>query len=341
MKNQNIKMLFFCKVSDFLTIFIPQNQNGSKNTVSTYKCGLKSFRSYVNDIKGIPTNKFRFEDCTYDFLLDYRNYLHDEKKLTEKTANNRVATIKSYMNYASASDITLQQYAFSVSRVPFYSIPKTQRPIIEDMDALSAMLSMPPNTKKGLRDKVIMSVLYDGGIRLDELVGLKIRDLNLSDECIMIRIRGKGNKERIDALDIKTSALIRQYLSEYHPEMDLNAPLIYTVIKGIRGTMSSRNVQKVVKKYADKTREKYTLPESVSPHTFRRTRGTMLYRDGVPLEAIAIKLGHSHTKTTRDHYTSPSKDQMRELASKRNKSIPEVEPLWPDDEEEMSRILGL
>ena len=96
--------------------------------------------------------------------------------------------------------------------------------------------------------------------------------------------------------------------------------------------MSARNVQKLIKKYADKVRDNYSLPESVSPHTFRRTRGTMLYRDGVPLEAIAIKLGHSHTKTTRDHYTSPSNDQMRELASKRNTSI--------DDEEEMSRILG-
>ncbi len=340
MKNENIKTLFFSKTGDFLTVFIPKNQNGSKNTVSTYKCGLKAFRSYVNIVRGVPTNKFRFEDCTYDFLLDYRNYLHDEKKLTEKTANNRLATIKSYVNYASASDVTLQQYAFAVSRVPFYSVPKTQRPIIEDMDALTAMLSMPPNTRKGLRDKVIMSVLYDGGIRLDELIGLKIRDLNLSDECIRVKIRGKGNKERTDVLDNKTSALIRQYLSEFHPEMDLNSPFIYTIIKGNCGAMSARNVQKLIKKYADKVRRNYSLPESVSPHTFRRTRGTMLYRDGVPLEAIAIKLGHSHTKTTRDHYTSPSNDQMRELASKRNKVIPEAEPLWPDDEEEMSRILG-
>ena len=340
MKIENIGILFFCKTSDFLTVFIPKNQIGSKNTSSTYKCGLKTFRTYVNDVKGIPTNKFRFEDCTYDFLLDYRNYLHDEKKVTEKTANNRLAAIKSYVKYASASDVTLQQYAFAVSRVPFYSVPKTQRPIIEDVDALKAMLSMPPNTKRGLRDKVIMSVLYDSGVRLDELIGLKIRDLNLSDDCIRIKIRGKGNKERTDILSSKTSALIRQYLSEYHAEINLNTPFIYTIIKGSCGAMSARNVQKLIKKYADKVRESYSLPESVSPHTFRRTRGTLLYRDGVPLEAIAIKLGHSYTKTTRDHYTSPSNDQMRELASKRNKAIPEAEPLWPDDEDEISRILG-
>lgn len=340
MKNENIQTLFFCRSNDFLMVYIPRQQNGSKNTTSTYKCGLKAFRSYVNAVKGIRTNKFKFEDCTYDFLLDYRNYLHDTKKLTERTANNRLAAIKSYMNYASASDVSLQQYAFAISRVPFYSVPKTQRPVIEDVDALAALLSMPANTKKGLRDKVVMSVLYDGGIRLEELIALKVRDLNLSNDEIKIKLLGKGNKERTDVLDQKTSALIRQYLSEFHPEMRMDTPFIYTEIKGTRGAMSARNVQKLIKKYADKVRESHPLPDSVSPHTFRRTRGTMLYRDGVPLEAIAIKLGHSQTKTTRDHYTSPSHEQMRELANRRNKALPETEPLWPDDEEEISKILG-
>ena len=67
----------------------------------------------------------------------------------------------------------------------------------------------------------------------------------------------------------------------------------------------------------------------------------MLYRDNVPIETVAIKLGHANTKTTRDHYTFPSHEQLRKLAAKRNTSIPDVEPIWPDDEDEMSRILGL
>ena len=83
------------------------------------------------------------------------------------------------------------------------------------------------------------------------------------------------------------------------------------------------------------------MPESVSPHTLRRTRGTNLYRDGVDLAAISVLLGHADMKTTRDHYTSPSIEQMREIANRRTDAIPEEEPLWPDDEEELSRILGL
>lgn len=341
MKHEQIENLFFSRNHDFLYIYIPKQQNGSENTRATYKSGMKAFRTYVNSVAGISTNKFKFEDCTYDFLLDYRNHLHDVLHLSEKTANNRLATVKSYMNYASARDVSLQQYAFAVSQVPFYTVPKVQQPIIEDMDSLTALIGIPPNTKKGLRDKVIMSVLYDGGIRLNELVTMKVASLDLSSDEIRIKLHGKGNRERTDFLDTKTSALVRQYLQEYHPEMDPKAPFIYTIVKGERGAMSARNVQKLIKKYADKVRSEHNLPASVSPHTFRRTRGTMLYRDNVPIETVAIKLGHANTKTTRDHYTSPSHEQLRKLAAKRNASIPDVEPIWPDNEDEMSRILGL
>ena len=156
-----------------------------------------------------------------------------------------------------------------------------------------------------------------------------------------LRIHGKGNKERCLVLDPKTSAIVRQYMKEFHPEPIPDDPFIYTVIGGDRKHMSERNVQKLIKKYADKVRESYELPVSVSPHTFRRTRGTGLYRDGVDLAAISVFLGHADMKTTRDHYTSPSLEQLREIANRRTDAIPEEEPLWPDDEDEITRMLGL
>lgn len=341
MKHKNIAHLFFCKNNDFLNIYIPKQQNGSENTSKTYKCGMKTFRSYINSVANIHTNKFKFSDCTYDFLLDYRNYLHDSQNFSKSTCNNKLATIKSYMNYASARDVSLQQYTFIINQVPFYRISKKQQPIIEDVDALAALLSMPPNTYKGLRDKIIMSILYDAGLRVEELVSLRIRDIIIKDEYIQFKICGKGNKERISVLDQKTSALVRQYLSEFHPYMKADEFIIYTVVKGIKGSMTIRNVQKLIKKYADLARITFDIPQTVSPHTFRRTRGTLLYRDGVPLEAISRMLGHSGTQTTRSHYTTPSLDQMRQLAAKKNEVIPEEVPIWPDDEDELSKILGL
>lgn len=342
MKVKNTECLFFCKVHDFLHVYIPEHKNGTKNTFITYRQGLKTFRSYVNNIAGISTNQFEFKDCTYDFLLDYRNYLHNKEGLKEKTANNKLAVIKSYMKYASARDVSLQQYAFAVSQVPLYSAPKIRQPVIEDVDALAALLGMPANTKKGLRDKVILSILYDGAIRVNELVSLKTGNISMAyDQSVRLRIHGKGNKERSILLGIKTSALVLQYLDEYHPESEKDVPFIYTVIGGVQKHMSIRNVQKLVKKYSDKVKAEHSLPESVSPHTLRRTRGTTLYRDGVDLPAISALLGHEDIKTTRDYYASLSQEQMREIANRKCEAVPDEEPLWPDDEDEMSRILGL
>ena len=341
MKSIPVEQLFFSKQNDFLNTYLPKHKNGSEATQATYQRSMVVFRSYINAEKHIPTNKFRFEDCTYDILLDFRNYLHDSLGQAESTANNRLAAIKSYVNYVAARDITKQQFAFAVGQVPFYSVPRVMQPVIDDTDALAALLSMPPNTKKGLRDKVIMSILYDGGIRVKELVSLKVRSFDLNDDNISYTLIGKGNVERIDVLDVRTSALIRQYLDEFHPKMTLTEPFIYTEINGARHQMSIRNVQKLIKRYADKTRKDHKLPDSVTPHTFRRTRGTLLYRDGVPLEAIASKLGHANTQVTRQHYTSTSDRQMREMASKRAKVIPDEVQEWPDDEEEIDKLLGL
>lgn len=254
----NNDMLFFCRTYDFLHVFIPKEKSGSYHT----------------------------RGCAYDFLLDYRNHLHEVDNLKTKTVNNKLATVKSYMSYASARDVSLQQYAFSIEQVPYYSELKELQPVIEDVDALAALLHMPPNTRNGLRDKAIMSVLYDSGMRVDELVSMDVRNVCLDHNDVKLRLHGKGNKERCVVMDAKTTALIRQYMGGFHPERNRDAPFIYTVIDGKQKYMAARNVQKLIKKYSDKVRKEYDLPESVSPHTLRRTRGTMLYRDGVDLAAI-------------------------------------------------------
>lgn len=337
-----VEELFFCQTWNFLHIYIPKQKDGSSSTAKNYKQGLKAFRIYINEVAAVSTNKFQFKDCTYDFVLDYRNYLRDVKDYKETTVNNRLAVLKSYMKYVSARDISLQQFAFSISEVPFLRAPVMMQPIIEDTEALAAILNMPKNTRKGLRDKVLMSILYDGGIRVQELVLLELRDVCLDTEELYLHIHGKGNKERKVCLSEKTAALVRQYVKEFHSSRNKDTPFIYTVIKGKQDRMSIRNIQKLIKKYADKVRADYpTLPDSVSPHTFRRTRGTNLYRDGVALPIVSLLLGHADIKTTSDHYALPSMEQLRSVLSKGTNIVPEEEALWPDDEDEISRLCGL
>ena len=138
---------------------------------------------------------------------------------------------------------------------------------------------------------------------------------------------------------------MKQYLPLYHKDLrKRSTPFIYTVIKGSTGRMSERNVERIVKKYADIIRKENTdLPDSVYPHMLRRTRASGWYRDGVPIETIAVILGHSDAKTTRKSYASPSVEMLRkqmESGTDAEPDVPKEKPLWKNDAE-LARLCGI
>jgi len=186
-----------------------------------------------------------------------------------------------------------------------------------------------------------MVVLYDSAIRLGELLGLNLSDLNLSGSSPYLRIRGKGNKERIVSITDKTARHLQLYMKYYHPDTtDRDRPLFYTIIKGNRNVMSPGNVERIIKKYADQVRqENPAMPDKIYPHMLRRTRTTNLYQDGVELELVSRILGHSSTETTKI-YATPSVEMLRKAMENQNE-IPDEKPLWEGKEEELARMCGL
>ena len=128
---------------DFLTVYIPQD-SASSRTVKTYSDGLTVFRRYVTAVKGFSIRTFTFSQCTFDFILEYRNWLLDDQKRAKSTVNNRLAAIKSYMYYASAKDIHLQQIQINIAAVPFLKVEKNIRPVIEEPDTVKDLLNAPP-----------------------------------------------------------------------------------------------------------------------------------------------------------------------------------------------------
>lgn len=331
---------------DFLNVYIPQDSPSTK-TVKTYRDALTIFRRYVTDIRHISIRSFRFEDCTFDFVLDYRNWLLDSQGKKRSTVNNRIAAVKSYIRYASAKDITLQQVFLNVSEVPFLRVEKKIRPIIEDKNALRAFLDSPGNTRLGCRDTMILSVLFDTMIRADELISLNLKDVCIYAGSPYLLIHGKGNKERTVPLSKEVVPLVMAYMKEFHLSAlsgEADCPFIYSFSHGEIHRMSERNVERIVKKYADITRKTYPeLPEPVYPHMLRRTRGTGLYRDGVAIEAIAVAMGHSSIQTTKDHYAFPSLEQKKQAMEKGAGVILPIneDPEWPNDEDELARLCGI
>lgn len=332
--------LFFSRTSDFLNVFLVKQCNKSEKTKESYRDALTVFKRYVTHReKTIMT--FCYTDCTYEFLLEYKEYLATELCYEPASINQRLSVLKAYMKYSYGCDASLVQVYISVYTVPLSTVPKIQREILDE-ESIACLLSQPPATKKGLRDTLIMSLLFDAAIRLDELIQLCVGDIYRKDGYTYLLIHGKGNKERKVSIDQCTVSLLDVYLKEYHSEKtEPGNLLIYTVIKGGMRQMSHRNVQKLLKKYADMADKEGCVIPSVHPHLLRRSRASNLYQNGVPIEMVSRLLGHSSIETTKDHYAYPSLKQMREAMDAGSSPSEKEQPLWVGHEDELAKLCGL
>lgn len=340
-KRPELNELFFSKTNDFLNLYLLRQEQKSKETIKAYRISLNEFFTYVTETTGQNVMKFCFSDCTYDFVLGYSQYLQEEKKLCNSTVNQRLAAIKSYLKYVADGDISLIQIYIGVQKVPNLKTLKLQRPIINSAD-LSALLNKPSDTKFGRRDRVILIILFDTAIRVSELTGITIGDLTLDVAHPTIVIHGKGKKSRCISLNKKCAEHVKKYVLHFHDtDAKKDDPLFYTVIHGEKHRMSTRNVERIVKKYADEIRQNHSnIPDSVYPHMFRRTRATGLYRDGVPLEMVSAILGHENSETTKI-YAIPSAEQLREALEKGQPCEDKTDKLWDGKTDEIRKMFGL
>lgn len=334
--------LFFSMTYSFIEDYIPHTNGMSSCTKESYRDALNTFWNYVHDIMHLDIRKFKFSDSTYDFVLNYRNWLIDEMDYAPSTVNHKIVVLKSYIHYAALKDFSLSQFDITLSKIPLLTVPKTILPIIDDETALKELLSQPKNTHIGRRDRLIISLLFDTAMRVSELVNLIVRDVCINSDLPYVRINGKGRKERIVGLSDKSVCLIKDYLQEFHSDYDLDFPFFYTVIHGVRGPMSIRNIQRLLQKYSIEVKNAgFNIPDKVSPHMLRRTRATLLLQEGVNIYDVADTLGHSSAQTTSDHYARSSLDQKRKAMNKSINAADLGEQKWPNDIEELKKNCGL
>lgn len=331
--------LFFCRTLDFFDIYLETQAGKSKKTVKSYRDALTIFRRFIYEEKKKSITTFKFKDCTYEFVLDYIAYLRTSLNYAPSSVNQRIAALKTYLCYAADCDISIQQSYLMIKNVPFLAVPKVLRPIM-DKEVLLDILAAPKNGKLAIRDKMILILLFDTAIRVAELLSLKISDVNLCVVNPYIRVHGKGDKERIVAITKRTAEHLVAYILYFHQQSKKReSPLFYTIIKEKMNTMSERNVERIVTKYATMIRANHSsMPENISPHTFRRTRATGLYQDGVALELVSRILGHSSTITTRQ-YAVPSQEMLRNAME--NTGYDSADPLWLGHEDELMNLCGL
>jgi len=342
-KKNERQILFFSYTSDFLFLRLREQDLRSDNTVKAYRQGLNSFRLFMLSRYNRGVDKITFEMVTADIVREYLKHLMDGgASLT--TRNHRLTSLKQYMLYCTERNVELTQFYIAVSKIKHATVhPK--KGLWMTREAVQAILAQPPKTPLGVRDRFLMIFLYGTGARISEALNVKLKDIETLTKEPFARLTGKGNKPRCVPLLGMALENLEYYISLYHPQLNPDDYLFYTIIKGNKDKMSVANAERFIKKYGLEARLVCPqIPESVHPHLFRHSYGAHLYRMGFSLSVIAKLLDHESLDTT-ERYAETDSDMINQAFKTVEQGAGTLSPQdrkWKSiDEATMAKLYGL
>ncbi len=269
----------------------------SRNTLEAYRRDLNQLLAFRKGASLLT--------CAETDLLAYFSAKHAATKAT--TANRRLTVLKRYFRWALregriTSDPTLKlQAAKQALRVPT-SLTEAQ---------VEALLAAPDvSTAMGVRDRTMLELMYASGLRVSELVDLRTLNLGLNDN--VLRVLGKGSKERLVPFGEVASQWLRQYLASARPELlaGKQSEDLFVTTRGAQAGSAMSRVMfwMVVKKYAVAA----GIRSALSPHTLRHAFATHLLNHGADLRAVQLLLGHADISTT-TIYTHVARERLAQL----------------------------
>ena len=282
---------------DKFTRYLEIEKNSSTHTVTNYKVDLRGFMDFLggDDISNI------------DYLL-LRRYLAHLKSVQydKRSVARKLACLRSFFKFLCRDGYLKTNPAVGLST------PKLDKklPFFLDVNQTSRVLDMPVDNSDAasLRDKAVLELLYSTGIRVGELVGLSINDVDFIGG--VTKVKGKGKKERMIPVGDTALRAIKKYLDRRcSNELMRNKPALFLNKNG--GRLSSGAVRQIV----DKCIHTASLRENISPHTLRHSFATHLLDRGADLRSVQELLGHANLSTTQI-YTHITTDRLKAVYDK-------------------------
>jgi site-specific recombinase XerD len=299
------EMRFYRLLRDFLTDYLIVKRNFSEKTAKAYRQTMNLFRKYFREVKNIGFDRMDFScfsrSCIYGFLV----WLKDIRGNSIQTLNLRLAAIKSFLKYSSEEDIELTDVYLDVCGI--HAFKETKKPYVKYLtqEHLKLIFSLPDAaTKLGRRNQFFMIFAFETGMRMQELLDLKLSGIIRNETGIRIRIHGKGNKIRYVPLLGTTVKHLEAYLAGFHKKgvskhISHDDFLFYTIHNSGKTQMKPGTVDYFLKKYAKSANEiDNTFPIGLHAHMFRHSIAMAMYKNGIPISYIRDFLGHNSIETT-------------------------------------------
>lgn len=210
---------FATSLGKFLTSYLPSECGSSPRTIETYRYAFILFLNFMSDIKKIKPEKITLQDFKKETIVSFLSWLESERSNSTATRNIRLAALKSFVHYLSFEYPDYLDEYQSILAIP---MKHTYKPEISYMktDGVKLLISqINLQQTNGLRDYVMLMLMYTTGIRVSEIINILVGDLSLSEPCTLL-VHGKGNKSRYVPILQTTLPYIRKYLSKMNYESE-------------------------------------------------------------------------------------------------------------------------
>ena len=297
------------KINDFEN-FLRFERNFSENTLDAYLRDIKKLRDYAAfDLEN--TGPF---EITYENIQEYLFQL-SKKKFSERSQARWISSIKSFFKYLVEDEFRTDNPTTLLEgpKLGLY-LPDTLS--FEDVNRIIAVIKN--DTDLGRRNHCMVEVLYGCGLRVSELIDLKISNINFKESYL--KVEGKGDKSRFVPMASFTSKLIKDYIRDIRSKYKINKKCEDILFLNSRGSAMSRVIVFIIIK---ELTEKAGINKKISPHTFRHSFATHLLQNGADLRYIQEMLGHSSITTT-EIYTHLKNEELRDVILNfhpRNKAV--------------------
>lgn len=327
-------------LTDYLTRYLSHEKGYSPNTITAYRDTFVLFLTFMERVRNVKAEKLFLRSITQESVVAFLDWLQTERKCCNSTRNLRLATLHSFfrfIQYQSPENLYGYQSIMSIR------LKKTKTAAVNYLttEGIILLLEQPDRTSiKGRRDLSLLSLMYDTGARVQELIDLTPSAVRL-DKPSTIQITGKGNKTRIVPLMDGQVQILKGYLNEHlllTPQVRMH-PLFFN---SRREKLTRPGVTHIVLKYAEKARAKnpHLIPDKLSCHSLRHSKAMHLLQAGVNLVYIRDILGHVSVQTTEIYARADSRQKREAIEKAYMDVVPKETPVWENNESLLKWLKG-